>query len=101
MRNRSEGESLELDKILDRHSEHRCSENPAPFRPGETTTLKEDDREQSSAREDETKQDHSGDGHLAQCDFAEVKSCSPKATSRCKSKHGEDMNVPLEHCFRL
>lgn len=42
-----------------------------------------------------------GDGHLAQCDLAEEEFCSQKATSRRKSKLGESMNVPLEHCFRL
>ena len=53
------------------------------------------------ASEDETEQDHSGDGHLAQCDLAKEESCAPQATSRCKSKRGEEMNVPLEHSFRL
>jgi len=69
--------------------------------PVKVRTIPEDDWQQSNARERKTKQDHGRHGHLRERDLAEEKPCSPKATSRCKSKHGESMNVPLEHCFRL
>jgi hypothetical protein len=70
---------------------------PSPIRPGKMRTIIEDDGQQTSERE--PKQDHARDGHLGQRDLAEVTSGSPKASSSRKSKHGDDMNVPIEHCF--
>jgi hypothetical protein len=60
-------------------------------------TIKKNDRQQTCAREREAKQGHARDRHLGQRDLAKVKICTPKASSRRKSEHGDRMATRLEH----
>ena len=91
----------ELHQIQHGYSEHRGHEHPSPLSPVKVRTLPEEDWQQSDARERKTKQDHGRDRHLAQCDLPEIEARSPKASSGHKGNYGDDMNVPIEHCFRL
>jgi hypothetical protein len=51
---RSQKQSFELHEVLDWHSEHRCSENPAPFAACKGGTVKEDEGQQPGAGKQET-----------------------------------------------